>query len=417
MNEDVTGSGEGQADTLGLGGAKPDSRSYIYRNAIRAICTGDQREVRKLTAANIYNMMCEQYGSSSDLIKSIDGIGKGVNQGEWIISFPNGKHPDALFKEGPDVVVKNSVGNVYLQDARKKFSEVKAARQPTKDLQFRISGLPIDVYKKELQVELNKLGFKVDLTQMRQMYDRTTKIRSEIVLFRVKVDSGKAEHELVEKSGQHTIELSGYTFKISVVCYGYCLTCKKSGHVSKDCDQRNRATCDLCKEIGHMKKSCPRREEILTQRRSKTTCFTCYRTGHYSSECDTEWIQPAQRTSEPMTNDGLEGSDRKHVTCGDSQPVCSEDDQTTVRPTEQPTVKMTEEDERNEQIANELRTAQTLVGGKRGRNNSSPPSATGHNGGKLLRHSTSENESLHTPNVHNDPNDTMDDADSETLDK
>jgi len=30
---------------------------------------------------------------------------------------------------------------------------------------------------------------------------------------------------------------------------------------------------------------------------------------------------------------------------------------------------------------------------------------------------TSENESLHTPNVHNDPNDTMDDADSETLDK
>jgi len=78
---------------------------------------------------------------------------------------------------------------------------------------------------------------------------------------------------------------------------------------------------------------------------------------------------------------------------------------------------MTEEDERNEQIANELRTAQTLVGGKRERNNSSPPSATGHNGGKPLRHSTSENESLHTANVHNDLKDTMDDAHSETLDK
>ena len=166
--------------------------------------------------------------------------------------------------------------------------------------------------------------------------------------------------------------------------------------------------------VKDMKKNCERRDAILAQRRSKTTCFTCYRTGHYSSECDTEWIQPAQRTSEPMIYDGLEVSDRKHVTCGDRQPECSEEDQTTVRPTEQPTVKMTEEDERNEKIANELRTAQALVGGKRGRNNSSPP---GHNGGKLLRHSTSENESLHTANVHNDPNDTMDDADSDTLDK
>jgi len=73
MNEDVTGSGKGQADTLGLGGAKPDSRSYIYRNAIRAICTGDQKEVRKLSAANIFNMMCEKYGSSSDLIKHRQG--------------------------------------------------------------------------------------------------------------------------------------------------------------------------------------------------------------------------------------------------------------------------------------------------------------------------------------------------------
>ncbi len=92
-----------------------------------------------------------------------------------------------------------------------------------------------------------------------------------------------------------------------------------------------------------------------------------------------------------MTNDGLEGSDRKHVTCGDSQPVWSEEDQTTVRPIEKPTVKVMEGDERNEKMANEFRTAKSLVGGKRGRNNSSPPSATGRNDGKLLRNSTSEN--------------------------
>ena len=66
-----------------------------------------------------------------------------------------------------------------------------------------------------------------------------------------------------------------------------------------------------------MKKSCPRRDKILTQRRSKTTCFTCYCTGHYSIECDTEWIQPAERTPEQMTYDGLEGRVRKHVTHGD----------------------------------------------------------------------------------------------------
>jgi len=57
-----------------------------------------------LTASSIYKMTCDQYGSSSDLIKSIDGIGKGVNQSEWIISFPDGKHPDVLFKKGPNVL-------------------------------------------------------------------------------------------------------------------------------------------------------------------------------------------------------------------------------------------------------------------------------------------------------------------------
>jgi len=55
------------------------------------------------------------------------------------------------------IVVQYSLGNAYLQDARKEFSEVK--RKETKDLQFRISGLPIDVNNQELHSELDKLVF------------------------------------------------------------------------------------------------------------------------------------------------------------------------------------------------------------------------------------------------------------------
>ncbi len=55
----MTESGKDQVDTLRLGGAEPDSRSYNYRNAIRAIYTGEQRELRKLSPANIYKMLCE----------------------------------------------------------------------------------------------------------------------------------------------------------------------------------------------------------------------------------------------------------------------------------------------------------------------------------------------------------------------
>jgi len=163
MNEDVTGSGKGQAVTKGLGGSRPDSRSYTYQNAIRVICTGNQREVRKLAAVDIYTLLCGKFGQGSEMISSIDGIGKGVNQGEWIVTFPDGKHSDEI---GESVVVQYSLGNAYLQDARKEFAEVKT--KETKDLQFRISGLPIDVNNQELHSELDKLGFNVELPQLRR---------------------------------------------------------------------------------------------------------------------------------------------------------------------------------------------------------------------------------------------------------
>ena len=397
MAEDVSGSGMGQAVTKGLGGSRPDSRSYTYQNAIRVICTGNQREVRKLAAVDIYKLLCEKFGQDGEMIRSIDGIGKGVNQGEWIVSFPDGKHPDEI---GVGITVQYSLGSAYLQDARKEFSEVKT-KEAIKDLQFRISGLPIDVNNQELQSKLVKLGFKVDLPQLRQLYDRTTKFRSEVVLFRIRVDSEK-EQELVAKAGQHTIALRGYTFKINIVCYGYCLRCKKAGHVSRDCVEREEPTCDLCKEAGQIKRTCPNRETILASRKAKTTCYVCYRKGHYSSDCDTAWIQPHQKQ---MNNGYVRNTvvydenktDEESESYSESNSV---HDHPTVAASVTPRALPIEEPlARNVQLAIDLQTVMALAGStKRGSNERTPPSDLSSNDGKLHKPSNSQDGSLHTAN-------------------
>ena len=60
-----------------------------------------------------------------------------------------------------------------------------------------------------------------------------------------------------------------------------CPTCKREGHISKDCPEKkaDTRTCFTCKREGHISKDCPEKKA------DTRTCFTCKREGHISKDC------------------------------------------------------------------------------------------------------------------------------------
>jgi hypothetical protein len=92
MSVDVAASGEVQAVNQGLGGTNPDVNDgqrqiqgrnamwYTYHNSIRVIYP--QREISRISNVDINKMLCHKYGTESKLIRNIDGMERGVNQGE-----------------------------------------------------------------------------------------------------------------------------------------------------------------------------------------------------------------------------------------------------------------------------------------------------------------------------------------------
>jgi hypothetical protein len=92
MSVDVAESGEVQAVNQGLGGTNPNNGQrqvqgrnamwYTYQNSIRVICPGSQREISRISNVDINKMLCHKYGTESKLIRNIDGMERGVNQGE-----------------------------------------------------------------------------------------------------------------------------------------------------------------------------------------------------------------------------------------------------------------------------------------------------------------------------------------------
>jgi len=285
-------SGRDQADNDGLGGnplvnddtilatlCNPMERTYD--KSIRVVFQGNPRELTRKRHAEVHRFLGSKYGYESEVMKQIDGIGKGVRPGEWIVSF---RSMPAVLKD-----MKSDIDeDVIVQDACKQY--VPPTRIKTSELTFRIDGLPLDCVREELYDCLKSLGFPLhSADQLRQLYDRETNIRTEVVLFRMRVNIEESI-TAVKLTGAHTIKLGKFGWKISVVCYGYCLKCKETGHVMKDCPKKQPMTCFKCGETGHRKFNCP----VMKEKRDNARCFSCNKIGHFSNDCNKKWVHPDQ---------------------------------------------------------------------------------------------------------------------------
>jgi hypothetical protein len=306
-------SGRDQADNDGLGGnplvndaileqlCNPMERTY--EKSIRVVFQGNPREFIRKRHSEVHRFLGSKFGYESEVMKQIDGIGKGVRPGEWIVSF---KSMPAVLKD-----MKSDIDDdVFVQDACKQY--VPPARIKTVELTFRIDGLPLDCVREELYDRLKSLGFQLySADQLRQLYDRETKVRTEVVLFRMRVNEDEVV-KVVNLTGAHTIKLGKFGWRINVVCYGYCLKCKKDGHLMKDCPNKQPMKCFKCGETGHKKFNCP----IVKEKRVNARCFSCSQTGHFSNECDIKWVHPDQISDhEPMapTNEGVATLNEPHI--------------------------------------------------------------------------------------------------------
>ena len=79
-----------------------------------------------------------------------------------------------------------------------------------------------------------------------------------------------------------------------------CLSCKKKGHMAKDCP------CWECGAKGHRKPECP----IVAMRWATTQCFNCLGFGHFAKRCAFEKTQRAKAAGKmpdiPETSGGFE---------------------------------------------------------------------------------------------------------------
>ena len=257
-----------QAD-LGPGGKTSvikDARCKVYSNSIR-LSLGHLKKFKQRTDGKaIYAQMVDKFGSDSPAVKGITGIAPHVDQ-SWIIAYGKIKVP----RDVVDNVIRLNDCEVRIEDAAIEASVYEAKRQEAAErveaeakrvMTFRVQGLPLDTKQEELFSALNHLGFGIeDLNKVRQMFDNYggQLIRNGIVLFRVSC-SNKERQKLFELLGEHTIELSEINWTIKINCFGFCVGCKKEGHIASKCPEK-LVTCYYCSQEGHERKNCPELSE------------------------------------------------------------------------------------------------------------------------------------------------------------
>ena len=274
-SDDVAKRGVSQAESS-LGGVVPlvvgsSPLEKVYDKSIRLLLNPMNIDNRKVTHSEIYKEIANVYGRSSKEVVEIAGIGKGANELEWIVSYKNG-FPSSFQKanvyiNGFEVKIEDA-GKRVVPKINTKLPVVKKKR----DMLFRIDGLPLDAGQNELFNQLNALKIGIaDPKHMRQIYDRITNIRTEVVMFRLFVEEEMRDKEAM-KAGDYEILLGGFKFKIKIKCYGYCFRCKKSGHLAKDCDYGK--SCFECGSLDHMKRECPVRIDELFKKKQTQNVIT-----------------------------------------------------------------------------------------------------------------------------------------------
>ncbi len=242
----------------------------------------------------IYLSMVSKFGEDSAAVKNIACIGRDVEECVWLISYKDGI-PDDVVGEDIEVneyMVKISDASVSLRTftiqrlmktgSSKNYTQRKKLSKEVY-LSYRIQGLPLNITsRQELIDELALHDFKIEKDlHLRQMVDKETKIRTEIVIFQVKFSE-----ELTKKSGEYDLLLDSYWYKTRITCYGYCSECHSPEHLFKDCPERKKIvkSCFHCESEDHVKSECP----TLREKKANAVCFNCGQKGHYKQQCVNE---------------------------------------------------------------------------------------------------------------------------------
>ena len=269
--------GNNQADTR-PGGSDPvrDSTESTmnpvgktFQNSVRLVLDSNKLENRKISHRDIYSILNSKFGANSAQISNISGIGKGPSGADWIISYKNEIPPNLVDET---VSVKNK--DILIEDASKTIKSYDSKRLAMRktSLLFRVTGFPLDVDLNLLIEYLKKLGYG-NLIESNIKQDQISNFKTELVKFRIDCPESVSER-LVQLSGNKEITLEGFKYKINISCYGFCFSCKKSGHTVKECpDRENIDTreCFFCKERGHLKINCPER----AKKRTPPSCSVC----------------------------------------------------------------------------------------------------------------------------------------------
>jgi len=296
-----------------------EARGKLFTNSIR-LSLGHLNKFKQRTDGKaIYAEMVAKFGSNSCAVKGITGIAPHVDQ-SWIIAYGIIKVPEKVVSStiklnDCDVKIEDASIEASVYETERLKAAERLAAEAKRVMTFRVQGLPLDVRQNELFDVLNGLGFGIeDMNKVRQMYDNFggQLIRNGIVLFRVSC-SNKERQKLLELLGEHQIELSEIHWKIKINCFGFCVGCKKEGHIASKCPEKV-VSCYYCRKGGHEKKDCPE----LSEKKNKSTCFKCRQSGHFSRECpnrELDWnLDLADYPSLPENNDSKLDLDTNNVT-------------------------------------------------------------------------------------------------------
>ncbi len=263
---------EPRSNGIATGGATSSTTSDSnpvnrrFSNAIRIVT--HEYTPKLISEKEILSSLKEKF--SDRFLASIQSIGFYQPQFAWILTMKD--QQILLSSIGSSMKVNGQI--LTIQDASSPIQASAAKRKP-RTLTFRIKGLPIDTNPEEIKVNLTKVGFKVQTVS--KVYAQSElavkhKIYSDLMDFSVVANETEERSRIAKLAGNHDLTLSGVTYKVNIICFGFCMRCKEEGHTSQHCQEKQ--SCRFCKSEDHLVKVCP-----------KLVCRHCNKQGHQRKNC------------------------------------------------------------------------------------------------------------------------------------